>query len=172
MCLAQVQTALRRARSRASLGGGFTLIELLVVLAVLATLANLALPAAEITVQRYKERELREGLREVRIALDQYRAASISGRIKRTADQSGYPPSLRVLVEGVEDQQHPEKRRIYFLRRIPRDPFAPPDSAAESTWGLRSYASPPDAPEEGDDIYDVFSRSDRVGLNGIPYRRW
>ncbi len=152
---------------------GFTLIELLVVLAVLGTLAQLALPVAEVVVQRHKEQTLREALREIRIALDQYRAASLSGRIKRSADQSGYPPNLQVLVEGVPDQSDPEKkRRIYFLRRIPRDPFAPAQVSDEASWGLRSYASAADAPEAGDDVYDVYSRSTRVGLNGIAHRRW
>jgi general secretion pathway protein G len=151
---------------------GFTLIELMVVLAIMATLAALAVPVAEVAVQRYKERELREGLRQIRVALDQYRAASLAGRIKRSADQSGYPPTLSVLVEGVEDQQHPEKRKLVFMRRLPRDPFAPPQLPAERTWGLRSYASPFDAPEAGDDVFDVYSLADGVGLNGIPYRRW
>lgn len=152
---------------------GFTLIELLVVLAVLSTLAHLALPAAQVTVQRHKEQALREALREIRIALDQYRSAAMAGRIQRTAEQSGYPPNLQVLVEGVPDQSDPEKkRRLYFLRRIPRDPFAPASLSDEATWGVRSYASAPDAPEPGDDVYDVYSRSTGVGLNGVAHRKW
>ncbi len=152
---------------------GFTLIELLVVLAVLATLAHLALPVAQTTVQRHKEQVLREALREIRVALDQYHSAAMAGRIKRTVEQSGYPPNLQILVEGVPDQSDPEKkRRLYFLRRVPRDPFAATQLGDEATWGLRSYASAPDAPESGDDVYDVYSRSAGMGLNGVAHRKW
>ncbi len=152
---------------------GFTLIELLVTLAILALLGTLVLPVAEVTVQRRDEQELRRALREIRAGLDAYKKAGDEGRVSKAADASGYPERLELLVEGVPDLRSPKQARIYFLRRLPRDPFNPdaelPDAA---TWGKRSYASEPDEPKEGDDVYDVYSTSQRIGLNGIPYNKW
>lgn len=157
----------RRARS------GFTLIELLVTLAILALLGTLVLPVAEITVQRRDEQELRRALREIRAGLDAYKKAGDEGRVSKAADASGYPERLELLVEGVPDLRSPKQARIYFLRRLPRDPFNPdPELSDAATWGKRSYASEPDEPKEGDDVYDVYSTSERVGLNGIPYTKW
>lgn len=144
---------------------GFTLVEMLVTLAILALLASLALPLSELSVQRAQERELRHALRVLRGAIDAYKDAADANRIERKADASGYPPSLEVLVEGVKDAKDPKGAKIYFLRRIPRDPFG-------EDWGLRSYASPPDDPEPGKDVFDVYSRSEGIGLNGVPYREW
>lgn len=152
---------------------GFTLIELVVTLIIVGLLASAAVPLIELTVKRSKERELRAALREVRTAIDAYKRASDEGRILKLARESGYPPKLAALTEGVPDLRSPEKRSIYFLRRLPRDPTFPDEtSAAELTWGKRSYASPPDSPEEGEDVFDVYSRSERTGLNGTPYRAW
>jgi general secretion pathway protein G len=151
---------------------GFSLIELLVTLAILAVLATVAIPVAETAVQRNRERELREALRSIRQAIDAYKDAVDDGLIVRNADQSGYPPSLKVLVDGVPNAKSPTRRTLYFLRRIPRDPFSEADIPAESTWGIRSYASPADAPASGADVYDIYSRSNRTGLNNIPYRLW
>jgi general secretion pathway protein G len=152
---------------------GFTLIELVVTVAIVAVLALGLLPLTQMAAQRSKETELRAALRDIRNAIDAYKAASDNRRIARKADESGYPPSLQVLVEGVEDIRSPDGRMIYFMRRIPRDPFfADASVAAAETWGLRSYESPPDEPEAGDDVFDVYSRSSAVGLNGVPYRQW
>jgi general secretion pathway protein G len=145
---------------------GFTLIELLIVVAIVALLATVAAPLAELTYQRGKEQELRHALREIREAIDAYKRASDDGKIERKADASGFPPSLKVLVEGVPDKTTPDETKIYFLRRIPRDPLSGED------WGLRSYASPADDPQPGKDVYDVYSLSDEVGLNRVPYREW
>ena len=80
---------------------------------------------------------------------------------------------LTALVEGVNDERSPEKRKIFFLRRLPRDPmFTDPAAAPEDTWGLRSYVSEPDLPAEGSDVYDVYSKSHGTGLNGIAYAKW
>lgn len=151
---------------------GFTLIELLVSVSIVAVLATIAMPLAELKLQREKERDLKVALHEIRVALDAYKAAADEGRIDKSQLESGYPPSLSVLVEGVPDARNARGNRIYFLRRLPRDPFAEADLPAEDTWGKRSYESPPDKPRAGKDVFDVYSRSDRIGLNGIPLREW
>ena len=152
---------------------GFTLIELLITVAIVSILASIALPLAEVAVQRSKEQDLRHVLREIRLAIDSYKQAVDEGRIIKTVDQSGYPPSLKTLVEGVNDAKSVESKKIFFLRKLPRDPMAgDTQSEAEDSWGKRSYESPPDDPKEGKDVFDVYSKSDKTGLNGIPYREW
>ena len=151
---------------------GFTYIELMITMAIMATLATVALPMAQVAVQRDKERVLRGALIEIREALDAYKRAVDAGRIKVAAGDSGYPKKLDDLVNGVPDERSPAKKNIYFLRRLPADPFAPGDARAAATWHKRSYGSPPDNPAEGEDIFDVRSRSDKVGLNGVPLRQW
>ena len=152
---------------------GFTLIEVLVTLAIVAVLAGMVMPLAELSVKRVNEQELRRNLREIRTAVDAYKQAADEGRIHKAPAESGYPKSLEVLALGVEDMKSPNKTRIYFLRRIPRDPFAT-DSAQSpaDSWGKRSYDSPPDDPKEGDDVFDVYTFNQGTGINGIPYREW
>ena len=149
---------------------GFTFIELMITLAILATLAMVAAPMAQVAAQREKEHELRTALIELREAIDAYKRAADNGRIKLGLGESGYPKKLEDLVNGVPDQRSPRKQNMYFLRRLPRDPFAP--SEQPYNWGLRAYASPPDNPTEGEDVFDVFSRSDKTGLNGVPLKQW
>ncbi len=145
---------------------GFTLIELLITVAILALLASVALPLAEVTVQRGKEQELRRALREIREGIDAYKRAADDGAIDKPVNKTGYPPSLAALVEGAADKRDPKGARIYFLRRVPADPLT------HEPWALRSYVSPPDAPSSGEDVFDVHSKSDQTGLNGVAYKEW
>ncbi len=136
-------------------------------------LASVALPLNELIVQRAKESELRRALRDIRGAIDAYKDASDDGRILKRVGDSGYPKSLAGLVEGVEDQKSPKKERIYFLRRLPRDPLATdPSVGPAESWGKRSYQSAPEEPREGEDVFDVFTLSTATGINGRPYREW
>jgi general secretion pathway protein G len=153
---------------------GFTIIELVVTIAIVALLATAVIPSAQLIYQREREAELRDALRTIRNAIDAYKSASDTGSIKKEADKSGYPADLQVLVDGVDDVRSAKDGvKLYFLRRVPRDPFWPdPQAPAADTWGLRSYASAPDDPQPGDDVFDVYSRSSRTGLNGIPYHDW
>jgi general secretion pathway protein G len=153
--------------------GGFSLIELLAAAAILAILATVAVPVIETTVRRENERHLRQALRDIRGAIDAYKQATASGHIATKSGDSGYPPGLLDLAAGVEDQANKNGPRLYFLRRIPRDPFASDLSLpAADTWGKRSFDSPPDAPREGADVFDVYSTSQLMGLNGQPYQEW
>lgn len=152
---------------------GFTLIELVIAVAIVGVLAWMATPLLEVTAQRQKETELRTALRQIREAIDAYHRAVQEKRIESAADASGYPPDLERLATGVADATKPDRQKIYFLRRLPRDPMNPDATLpAARSWGLRSYASPPDAPAPGEDVFDVYSLSEKTGLNGVPYREW
>ncbi|MEZ5500661.1 MAG: type II secretion system protein [Steroidobacteraceae bacterium] len=152
---------------------GFTLIELIITVAIIGLLASAAFPLAQMVSQRIKEQQLRVALRDIRNAIDAYKLAVEQGHVTRAVDASGYPPSLDVLVEGTEDLLDPNLRPMYFLRRMPRNPFFPDASAdAADTWGLRSYESPPQDPAPGDDVYDVYALSGRTALDGSHYSDW
>lgn len=152
---------------------GFTLIELVITVAIVGILATMAVPLVELAAQRAKEGELRIALRQIRAAIDAYKRATDEGTVAKSITESGYPKKLADLAKGVVDAKSPDKRMIYFLRRIPRDPFSRDASADPAqTWGLRSYESPPEEPREGDDVFDIYSRAPGVGLNGVPYREW
>jgi general secretion pathway protein G len=151
---------------------GFTLIELVIAVAIVAILASAVLPLNELVVQRAKEQDLRRALRDIRTAIDAYKQSSDEGRIPKRVGESGYPKRLEDLVQGVEDEKSPKRERMYFLRRLPRDPFAPNEVSSAESWGKRSYASPPEDPREGDDVFDVFTLAPGKGINGRPYREW
>ncbi len=178
--------------------GGFTLIELVVTLALVGVMAMVAVPLYEVTTIRMKESELRTALRQIRTALDAYKDASDAGKIQKDPSDSGYPPSLKVLVDGVDAIQSTQNgnlnaptgltlnastpsatsdasgpARLMFLRQVPRDPFTPdPSVPPEEQWDTRSYGSPPSDPQPGKDVYDVMSKSTTVGTNSIAYKDW
>lgn len=159
--------------TRRALVKGFTLIELLVVMAVLGILAVAIMPLGEALRVAQMERDLRSGLWEIRAALDEHKRYANQGWISPGPTGSGYPASLTQLVQGVEDgRPNSSGQKVYFLRRIPRDPFADPSLPAEATWRLRSYASPPDDPQPGADVFDVRSVSDAQALDGTVYGSW
>lgn len=153
---------------------GFSLIELLASAAIIGLLATVAVPFVETAVKRQKEHDLRLALNQIRQAIDAYKQATLDGRIAVTPDQSGYPLSLALLVGGVANARPGYGPPVlYFLRRIPRDPFFPDASVATiDTWALRSFDSPPDSPRSGSDVFDVHSQSAQTGLNGVPYKEW
>jgi general secretion pathway protein G len=146
---------------------GFTLAEMVMVAAVLAILAMVTLPVAKFTAKRSKEMELRQALRTMREAVDEYKRYSDAGLIPVDLGTDGYPAELEVLVEGV-DLVGQVDRKIKFLRRVPIDPMT-----GETEWGMRSYQDEPDATSwGGENVYDVYSLSAGVGLNGVPYAQW
>ena len=154
---------------------GFTLIELVVTVAIVAILASVAMPMLQVTVQRTKENELRANLRQIREAIDAYKKATDEGRIKKIIGESGYPPNLEILVNGIVDEKDPNRHVTKFIRKIPLDPMQAPSNSNENltnNWGLRSYASDASSPAEGDDVYDVYSLSQQVGINGLPDSQW
>lgn len=150
---------------------GFTLVEMLVVTALIAILASAIMPLARVTLQREREIELRRALRELRTAIDQYKDASDQGLIgsrDRDAENEGYPPDLETLVVGVEGAGQAEGKTLKFLRRIPFDPMT-----RSQDWGLRSYQDDPDSRSwGGDNVYDVYTKSEATALDGTKYRDW
>ena len=154
-------------RRRAAGRGGYTLAELVMVVAILGILAGVALPTAKFTVKRNKEATLRSHLRHMRNAIDEYKRFSDSGLIAPELGTEGYPTELEVLVEGVELVGQIDKT-MRFMRRIPVDPMT-----GEAEWGMRSFQDDWDADSwGGENVYDVYSLSEGVGLNGVPYAEW
>ncbi|MEP7011935.1 MAG: prepilin-type N-terminal cleavage/methylation domain-containing protein [Acidobacteriota bacterium] len=146
---------------------GFTLAELVTVAAVLAILAAVTLPIAKFASKRSKELDLRQDLREMRFAIDEYKRYSDAGLIPVDLNTDGYPKKLEILVDGVDIVGQINKK-AKFLRRVPVDPMTGKDE-----WGLRSYQDKPDETSwGGENVYDVFSQSEGVGLNGVPYTKW
>jgi general secretion pathway protein G len=150
---------------------GFTFIELLVVTTILLILASAAMPLAKVTVQRQREGELRRALREMRTAIDKYKDAVDTGLIASIdvrAGSEGYPPDLETLVEGVSVANDASGRKLKFLRRIPIDPMT-----NSTEWGMRSYQDKPDSTTwGGQNVYDVFTKSNGTGLDGTKYKDW
>jgi general secretion pathway protein G len=158
---------LRAGDRRRSPQAGFTLAELVMVCAILASLSLLAMPVVKYTKQRSQEMELRQDLREMRAAIDQYKRFSDQGLLPVDLGTEGYPKDLDSLVKGVQLVGQIDKK-MKFMRRVPVDPMT-----GKVRWGLRSFQDEPDAESTGgEDVYDVFSLSPGVGLNGIPYRKW
>jgi general secretion pathway protein G len=145
---------------------GFTLAEMVMVAALISILAGMAMPVAKYTVKRRKETELRAALRNMRTAIDEYKRLSDQGMIPLTLGSEGYPPDLETLAEGVDLVGQETKRK--FLRRIPIDPMTQTDE-----WGLRSYQDEPDAKSwGGENVWDVYTTSDSVAIDGTKYKDW
>ena len=156
-----------RERALRAASRGFSIVELVVVCAILTILAGVAMPVVKFTRQRLKEDELRQDLREMRAAIDEYKRYADAGFIPVDFGTDGYPKDLASLVDGV-DVIGQIDMKVKFLRRIPVDPFT-----GEAQWGLHSFQDEPDASSwGGEDVYDVFSLASGTGLNGIPYSKW
>ncbi|HTW32704.1 MAG TPA: type II secretion system protein [Candidatus Sulfotelmatobacter sp.] len=144
---------------------GFTLLELIVAASILSILTLMALPLARVTIQREKEKELRRDLWEMRDAIDRYKDAADKQMFQTKVDSQNYPPDLETLVKGVEIQGG---KKIRFLRSIPTDPMT-----NSKEWGMRSMQDDPDSDSwGGQSVFDVFTKSDGVGLDGTKYKDW
>ena len=161
---ARVLGALRSKKRRFCAESGVTLVELIIVIAILSILATAAFPVARFEVKRRKERELRRDLWEMRTAIDAYKDAADKGGIQTKADSNNYPPDLQTLVDGVDIQDH----KVRFLRAIPVDPMT-----NSADWGLRSNQDEPDADSfGGQNVFDVYSKSQGTALDGTKYDTW
>lgn len=162
-------TRARRYRTQPSHpASGLTLIELIIAITILSVLSLVAMPLARIQITREKEHELRVALREIRTAIDRYKDAADRGMIQVELGTEGYPPSLDVLVDGVPMVNSPEERRLKFLRRIPRDPMT-----NSTDWGTRSYQDDSDAlVTGGENVFDVYTRSQGTARDGSKYSDW
>lgn len=157
------------ARLRAS--RGFSFVELVVVTTIVLILASAIVPLTRVTIQRQKEIELHRALREMRTAIDRYKDAVDAGQIGGSdvrVGSEGYPPDLQTLVDGVSVVNDQSDRKLRFLRRIPVDPMT-----GDTDWGLRSYQDRPDSTSwGGQNVYDVYSKSDGTALDGTKYKDW
>ena len=147
---------------------GFTLVELIVAFTIMALLTSMSVPLARYKVRRDQERELRYALREIRKAIDDYKDASLSGKIDIKLGTEGYPESLDQLVEGVKLSQSPDGKKIKFLRRIPKDPMT-----GIYDWGKRSMQDDPKSQSwGGQNVFDVYTKSMARARDGTPYAEW
>jgi general secretion pathway protein G len=150
---------------------GYTFVEILVVSVLLLVLASAVLPLTKVTMQRQKEVELRRALREMRTAIDRFKDAADMQMIASTdlkAGAEGYPEKLEVLVEGVKVTGDATGRKLKFLRRVPVDPMT-----GSTEWGFRSYQDDPDSTSwGGQNVYDVYTKSAGIALDGTKYRDW
>ncbi|HEY0162199.1 MAG TPA: type II secretion system protein [Edaphobacter sp.] len=143
---------------------GLTLVELIIVVAILSILATAAVPIARFQVRREKERELRRDLWEMRAAIDRYKDAADKGAFQVKVESMGYPPDLQTLVDGVEVQG----KTVRFLRKIPVDPLT-----GNSEWGTRSNQDDPESDSgDGQNVFDVYSKSQSTALDGTKYSTW
>lgn len=143
---------------------GFTLIELIVATAILVILTGLVVPMARVAIKREKERELRSDLWQLRDAIDRYKDATDRGGIQIKVDSQGYPPDLETLVKGVDVGG----KKVRFLRKIPTDPMT-----NSTEWGLRAMQDDPDSDSwGGQNVFDVFTKSQGTGLDGTEYKTW
>ncbi len=165
MASAPNSAGFRRIRFRAARSPrGMTLVELIVATAILLVLTSMALPMARVVVQRAKEQQLRHALHQIRSAIDRYKDAADQGAFRVQVDSDGYPPDLETLVKGVEAGT----KRYRFLRRIPKDPMT-----NSYHWGLRSDQDSPDSNSwGGQNVFDVYTRSQGTALDGTRYKDW
>ncbi len=146
---------------------GFSLIELIVTVMIISILVGLAVPLARNSIRREKEFALRAALREIRVAIDKYKGASDSGLIMVKVDTEGYPEKLDVLVEGVPTVGAVDKK-LKLLRRIPKDPMT-----NSMEWGQRSYQDDPKNNSwGGQNVFDVFTKSEGIAFDGTKYKEW
>lgn len=155
---------------------GVSLIELIVTLTILSILAALVLPSAQMTAKRTKEIELRRNLRVIRTAIDDFKKnydkAVDEKKIIPSLNKAGYPESLKQLVEGYDFGGLVNYKKK-FLRRIPVDPFNPPNKGEEPKWGLRAYTDEPESTTwGGEDVFDVYSLSEETAIDGSKYKEW
>lgn len=150
---------------------GFTFVELLVVTTLLIILASAVMPMAKVTFQRQREAELRRNLREIRTAIDKFKDAAdmgIIGAQDLKTGSEGYPPDLETLVEGVSRVGDASGTKLKFLRRLPIDPMS-----NSTEWGKRSYQDKPDATSwGGQNVFDVYTKTEGKALDGTKYREW
>lgn len=154
---------------------GFTIVELMVTLALVGIAASVVLPLASVIETRAKETELRRGLRTIRQALDNYKAAADGGVIDKSTGASGYPANLELLTQGVPRSAAMgfNATPMVFLRKIPRDPFFEDANVPDAkTWNIRAYGAKPGDYSAGHDVFDVASKSDKTGLDGSRYADW
>ncbi len=146
---------------------GFTLIELIVTVTIIAILVGMALPLTRNTIKRQKEQELHYALREMRLAIDKFKEASDKGQIQATLEGGGYPAKLQDLVDGVPMVGQVDKK-LKFLRRIPIDPMT-----NSTEWGQRSYQDDSKSTSwGGQNVFEVYTKSEGIALDGTKYNEW